>query len=277
MTSPESPDVQSISSGDYFFASEANRRFATGEARRLPSLVSQSMVLGITSIVLAVLAAWLFNPSLSTLVNWIQLQRSGTSVRGLVADHYADLSYSAKYGDTSYYSLTYKFVVLKDGSKSTYTALQRIYGSTYYQYPVNAMINVLYLPTDPTVNMIPDDTAPYSVALFLSAAGAIVTLINLFLLILLLQCIIYTGRLAHEGLIIDGSLDSAKRQLKPGISGRQHSISIKITYHFRDPHINLIKKKSVTLYRSDLRNKSLPVPGTPIRVIYLDAKHYELL
>jgi hypothetical protein len=61
------------------------------------------------------------------------------------------------------------------------------------------------------------------------------------------------------------------------ISGKNPRYQVQITYRFGDPSLDERITKSVTLTRNDLRYQSLPTPGTPVAIAYLDQKHYEIL
>jgi hypothetical protein len=87
---------------------------------------------------------------------------------------------------------------------------------------------------------------------------------------LLIVALIKRPRLQAKGVLLEGELI----QIEPYIEGEQHFLVAE--YRFASPTGRKRQGKQ-TAEREDLRGKNLPLPGTPVTVLYADDQTYVML
>ena len=257
---------------DYFLASERNRPFANHQADRLPP---RQRWLWVSTVLLMLMLLIFIDTSGTTISNYQLLKQSGTSIRATVIAHNITVTHS-KNGTSTTYSITYQFSApAVNGTLTTYTATENVYYETYRQYPPNPeYLPVLYLASNPAVNMIATDSSNYDGAIWIMKLCIVGELIGFAFLYIFWRRMRNWERLGRDGVLLTGVLQVASGRW---ISGKGAHYEVKIAYTFADPQTQEPYSKNITLSRNDLRNVPLPTPGTPLYVIFLDKYNYQLL
>jgi hypothetical protein len=106
-------------------------------------------------------------------------------------------------------------------------------------------------------------------------AEVVIFFVTLGVIYDMLRLRIYDLRLSQEGKIIKGRLTTVSGEWSE-LENSRNLYLVHLIYRFTDT-TGKRRLETVSIIRNDLRNKKLPRPGTPIAVIYLDEKHYEVL
>lgn len=246
---------------DVFLLNPANRAFASGQSRRLASAGYGCVLVFLIPMLAIGLFILVFG--INDLVQWQQLNTDGVTTRGKFIDRRI---YTDSDDDDTYYA-TFQF----EANRQTYVVEQDVDTGIYNNAEVGALVDVLYLPSDPQqARVMGTDSTPDSL---------FIVLFSLFwsgiLGLVVLAAVRARGKnlaLQRDGKVISGEVVNAS-----GRSSSKGAYIVKLDYRFRVPDTGETISHKETNTRNDLRGQTLPAPGTPLAIAYRDRKTYKVL
>jgi len=257
------PEGSFSSSNDWpaFLLNPQNHDFATGNSRQLSGNTEGliSLLVGIVFLVFGAI------PALPLLINAATLDTRGITTTALVTNLYPTTSGSKT--ETRYH-ITAQFV---DESSRSHNLDQEISYAAYARLQGQSKVTVRYDAGNPDLAELAGtdrDNTTYNLGvgsgLFVGGLGAISILYGLTIFV---RIIIYQ----QSALVLKGTIRA--------VSGRRTGIAgyvITVRYQVMSPTGDTLTR-TVHANRSDLRKQSLPVPGTPIHVAYVNDRMYRML
>jgi hypothetical protein len=270
-TPQESSAEGSIPASDMFLLNPGNRAVVEGKSRRLGHrILLQEMLTFIALIPLILLGCWGMIQTVKAVSDMSRLsQSSALTVTGEIVGRRISTGKS-----TSYY-VAYRF--RDTGSENEYQREQMVSAATYERLAEGSPVTVRYVPMDPTISSLGGSDADNTYLVSVSISMII------FIPFLLLSSVVGKNvlksarrkierqqRLVREGRVLPGQVISC--------DGRQYKglYTVRVRYRFRSP----TDKELISLAsrgRNDLRTAKLPQQGTPVAVLYVNSKLYELL
>jgi hypothetical protein len=193
---------------------------------------------------------------------FMDLTRSGIVTEGRMIAHRISTDDE---GDDSYY-ITYEF---NAGDNLRYEREQGVDYSRYNSYEYRALVNILYLPSNPNVSRI-DGTnrPPYEMAGF----GVCW---SLFFIAMLYGAATQHDRestLRSKGQVVPGFVVSAKAHED---SDSDYNLTIK--YRYNSPQTGDMVMKKQSFIHNEAKKRPLPMEGQQIAVLYYRDNHQRLL
>jgi hypothetical protein len=217
-------------------------------------------------------------------VRELQLVGSNDTVHGEIIDQRTVSSGAG--GQAITYYLTYRFN--PPNKNSVITREQLVSKATYQRLGKGANVDVRYVTANPEISALAGDSLDNTLQnsrYQMAGIGLIGTLLAGIFAIRQLTRVKEDFRLKRSGRLLIGHINKCTGRLKAtsrsfdannyGGAIRGNFI-IDIYYRFRIPNGHEIRKREVRK-RNDLINTPLPGPGTPLAVLYLDDKHYQVL
>jgi hypothetical protein len=244
-----------------FLLNPGNRAFVTGQSRRLAPASYGCVLL----FFIPFLAAGLFFLAfgLNSLYQWQQLTTEGVTTRAKFIDRRIS---SDSDNDTTYH-VTFQFGL----DNRTYVVEQNVDSDIYSRAETGVVVDVVYVPHNPTLAKIAGTEA--------SPAEAFVLVFSLcwngFVWLVVLSTI--SSRRKHRALERGGQLTRGEVVACSGRSGSKGAYILTVEYRFSAPDSGEMLSHKQTATRNDLRGQLLPAPGTPLAILYLDRETYQAL
>lgn len=248
-------------SRDLFLLNLGNRAFASGQSRRMAS--SGYGCFMVFFIPFLVIGAIFLVYGVVSLFQWQQLSSEGVTTRGKFVDRRIDVDSD---NDRTYYA-TFQF----ETNRQTYVVEQDVDSDVYNRAELGAIVDVLYLPSDPNqARVAGTDAAPEGafILLFALCWDGIVWLV----FVATLKSLRKDRVLARSGQVTPGEVVSSS-----GRVGSKGAYMVTLAYQFRAPETGEVISDKSTADRRDLRGQPLPAPGTPVAVAYSNRKTYKVL
>lgn len=247
---------------DLFLLDPDNRAFLTDQPPRGRAIRWARLGLLLT---LAVLAVCLFLTGWAAVEwgRWLLLQRDysvvGAEVVKCRKDERGD-------GGPEYY-VTYRFEAATPTGPVVYQREQNVGRATYARVHPGQVVNVRYNNAIPAISAIVEDTNFRDGI----SVGALMWLpVTLFMGYQVKRCR-REIRLSRRGRLLEGRVVECT-----ATPAGEDGYKLELRYRFTAPGGRIIRDREIG-YREELRDDSLPVPDTPVAILYLDEKNYKVL
>jgi hypothetical protein len=170
-------------------------------------------------------------------------------------------------GRTRYY-VTYRFVV----DDRVYVVEESIEQGIHDRATEGAALPVYYRLDDPEIASMTPVSGRGGQPLGLACGALLWWAGVLGLGYYLLSPVRKRQRLSQEGTLISGEIIRCS-----GRKNNDNDFRLKAEVRFRSPQTGQWVTKNYLLTRNDLKGKSLPQPGTPVHILYINDKMFETL
>ena len=266
-----------------FLLNPAHQRVLNGQTHWLTTLRADSIKLA-GLVVILVLFVLFFVGGLNERSQNTQLAESGVVVQGEVISRRQDAmngrTFAAKY------FVTYRFAPTDQAA--TYTREQLVSREMFTRLAQADHVMIRYLPINPTVSSLVGQEAGSSVGLtayLMIVFGLIGAVIVLVFAGPELVRFLKNARLWRQGKLVVGHVLACRRyttetstSFRPSEYGSalKGNFYIELSYEFHSPQGKSIRA-TAQRNRIDLRQARLPNFGTPVAVLYLNDKDYQVL
>ena len=237
-----------------------NQRYLQGQSRHISSTPNVKITF-VVMVLFLLIGSGVLALGLATWFDTLRLEQTGVRTEATITDH---RTVSAK-SSTAYY-LTYSFTAPVTGlvKKANFSNEVEVTEETYAQQNIQSSIEIIYLPNDPTVSEIPNQTYPiaFPFAIVFFLIGIIAAVVGVWNLRL-------NRLLVRKGTLLTGYAVLAK----PVIVGRGEG-RVKLTYSFADPYGQTVTRTQSlkSNYYTQAINQS-----TRLGILYYDSRHFRLL
>lgn len=239
-----------------FVLFRGNEEFLQRRSRRLVSPRESTIYLLLGG---ALFCLFMFGIWALELNEWVQLSTRGQAVQGVVTGHRTK-------SKGSVYYVRYQYDMQIDGRALRMRDEDQVPYDVYQRLDDGAQVTVRYLPDAPQVSRLEWTSAPPLLKMAYVAGAALAAGF-------LVLSAIRKGRelrlLQREGLLLQGQV------LGTYVSHSSRRRSLNIAYEFTTPDQQTLSDEDYSR-RSDLLDNP-PAPGTPVAVLYISPKLYQIL
>lgn len=263
------PYVNSIRSNNLQLTAinKLNQPFLNGKKAQ-PPIPANSPIVFISLIALFLVGSFQVFPIVQNWLTANSLEQNGVAVSGRVVNRQIVTK------NSRLYYLTYSFNVTSDGKVESYQNEDNVSLDTYNKYQLGFSINIRYLPSNPAICEVAEQSNKYSANFFLILSGSLVYLIAGLLLWYILAHRSLYRQFARQGQILTGYVVNVR--LKGG--KRANSITkLLIEYRFTTPSGQIITSPQPFVYDKNWHDRLQLTFDAPMAIIYADPKHYKLL
>ncbi len=280
---PHEPPHELALPDNLFLLDPEDRALLQKESRRSKFTKRRALtvllLLTILSVPLLILAE-----GLSGLIAEMQLAGASATAKGRVVD--LRTNSSGGRGQTLLYYVSYRFYAPNQSAE--FTNEQFVAKRTYDLLAEGDSVDVNYVPTNPNVSRLAGqqiDNALHDNRIMLTWIGAIGTLLASGFVIVQLMSLAEDYRIQRSGQLLIGHINHCTGKLQvtgSSMDSNEYGAAlrgnfvIEVYYRFRNNGNHEIRQHEVRK-RNDLLKVPLPLPDTPIAVLYLDDKHYKAL
>lgn len=184
---------------------------------------------------------------------------------GVVTDgQMIERRYSTSDDSTTYY-LTYRF----QAAEKTYTREQSVKKGRYNRFERGGHLEILYDPQNPHLSRIQGTNNPPTFFM-LFGVGWMIVMLGVFAGFI--HGYRQNNKLCKEGFIVYGQIEQIKGQ-----KDSDGDLQITLEYRFISPQSGQTIRKKDKRQRNDLKDWPLPMPETPVAIMYLNDNHFSLL
>jgi Protein of unknown function (DUF3592) len=255
------PPRAKIQPDDVFLMIPDNRAFLEGKTQHLSSATKAVGCLLIFLIPFVLIGLVAIGWAVSSWYSWNAINQSGIPGTGEIVDKQIS---SGDDSDTYYVSYAYTH------AETSYTHKQSVDWDTYQNAEIGAQVSIKYVPSNPNIASLANkNNPPYFIAGFS-------LLWNLAVWSVLIGLLVSRSRdnlLAKEGQLIPGEIMTSRSL----IEGEDNDFYLKVEYAFRAPVDGRLITGHSKTQRNDLRNGTLPGPGSPLAILYRNDTHHKPL
>lgn len=249
------PTTRTVPSASLFLLEQSNARLVARHMRRSRSSPRGGRVITILAGLMLLFIGVLGGLVLPDWIAWVRLRQGGVAVQGEVVEVQA-------HGD--HYSALYRFPVAEG---DFYTGEQSLEARD--RLAENSPVQVLYLPDDPDISRLEDESNPDDARRDRFTIGLALLVVGLVVLAILAG--VRRGGTARHKCVIRGQVISCS-----GYRDGDGDYNLKLRYRFRSPSGQRITGQ-ISQIRNDLAGADLPGPGTPVAVYYRSERSHLLL
>jgi hypothetical protein len=255
-----------------FLANPRNKPYVSGRSKWLGTAPGEISVGCFTLLMLPFIAVGIFL-IISAVSEWreyTQLTRDGVVIQGTVTDREIDDDDDG----TSYY-VTYRYIV----NERSYTNRVSVAWDEYNAMEPERRVSIIYSRSEPSISQM--GTTPSNSSLLVAMGfGFCWNVYEIFFIIVWLRTsknplVGKTRRLAREGRLLHGQVEQCQGYQDKDSDG-DTIYKIRLRYKLRIPDGEEVTGEE-RVQRSDLRNKPLPVEGTPIAVLYVSSAEHHVM
>jgi hypothetical protein len=193
---------------------------------------------------------------------WIRFRDEGTYTTAVIVDH------RVRSGKSKSYYLTFRYDAPVAGDPRSFTLEENVGRDLYNRLPLGASSQARYLLARPAVASIAwTPKLPLGYPLGSFAAVVVIALSALWLARKWLDLRL----LSREGRLIGGQLISSQ-----GRRGSKGSYTVTLRYRFQTPDGRTLNHEA-SQTRNDMKQAVLPGYGTPVLVVYVSDKLFQVL
>jgi hypothetical protein len=204
---------------------------------------------------------------ITSTIEWWQLQQNGVDITAKVMN--LEITEDSD-GDDTYYA-TYRFALNTTEGYHAYAKTKRVNKQIYYTLEKGGSVVVRYLKSNPNVARVGGAETFPSEALFLGGFALFWNLIVGAVLWGFTHNLSLDREFATKSQLLNGTLTHASKTFDS-----DNDLWLKLIYQFHTPDGEILSG-NISSMRNDLKEKPMPVIGTPVVVAYISEKKHRLL